>query len=510
MGVQCLKHFGISFILFMGLVQANVACTTVLTASKSAFDSQITFMRRGLLAETAKSLFAEFIANLAVKAWETGPVGTPFGDVCIPDEYLSQLQDEQGRLLSSTSITDSIAASGAKVPLMTEAQLATTNFAGHLSTDFWTSTSAYIMGHIPLVINISRLEFPSESEVRIEPYQSEACFQFQQKFDKTEFVEINAQNWTANVLSLVLKLIDVGAESNKAMQLLKHSAAYTYVGMRCSGNQKSDLMIPTVFVRDYARQSGALSQNLGTSTRRDLAPLNLLLTQSEMIGLITTFSSDGRLPATVVSANGDVRNITYDWESVADAEKTFEMAKKDLPDTSFYYQTVQSAINAAISAIIARDSDLTFTISRSAQNTTEWPFWPISRRKTPFQDLVQTKHYVPAFSRNLLPLRSQEKRESERNLKVSVRQTCGAEWEFFEIEGATPFTKQCCASICVDVAEGLPPAVAIQFTEECCGGCSEYECLTSAEAAAEGAAEVLEIELPPYGSSEGESIPIMI
>lgn len=508
--VQYLKHFVIGFIIFTGLVQASVACTTVLTASKSAFDSQITFMRRGLRAETAKSFYAEFIANLAVKAWETGPVGTPFGDVCIPDEYLSQLQDGQGRLLSSMTIIDSIAASGAKVPIMTEAQLATTEYDDKLLTDFWTSTSAYIMGPIPSVVDMSRLEFPTESEVRIEPYQSEACFQFQQKYDRTGFVEINAQNWTANVLSLVLKLIDVGAESNKAMQLLRHSAAYTFVGMRCLGNQKSDLMIPTIFVRDYARQSGALSQTLGTSARKELAPLNLLLTQPEMIGLITTFSSDGRLPRTIVSANGDVRNITYDWTNVEDAKATFEMAKKDLPETSFYYQTVQSAINAAISAIIARDSDLTFTISRSAQNTTEWPFWPISRRKTPFQHLVETKHYVPVSSRNLLPVRSQEKSEPERDLKVSVRQTCGAEWEFYEIEGATPFTQQCCASICVDAAGGLPPAVAIEFTEECCGGCSEYECLTSAEAAAEGAAEILEIVLPPYGPSEGEGIPVMI
>lgn len=508
----CVKICIAGTLFLVGLAHATGSCTTVLTAAKSAYDSQINFMRRGLLAETTKSLYAEFIANLVVKAWETGPIGTSFGDVCIPDVYLSQLQDSEGRLLSALSISTEILNKNLKVPLMTEEQLDATNYADDLPEEFWSSTSAYIMGHIPLVVNVSRFRFPDEGDVRVDPYQSDACYQFQQKYNTTGYSQINADSWTANSISLVLKLIERGADATKALQLLKHTSAFIYVGMRCTGMQKSSLMIPTIFLREYARQSGALSQNLVGVKNNDVDPMKLLLSQHSMIDLVTTFASDGRLPETVICSNGHLKNISYDWTSVADAEKTFEDAKEDLPDKTMHYRTVESAINAVIAAVLAKTNDLTFTISRVSKNSMNWPLRPVSGATAPLSQtdtVPQQRHAL--FSKRELSLRRDKLNfKWGRDLEVAVRQTCGSGWEFFSISGVTHYTEQCCATICIDAAVGLPPTDASLFTTECCGGCSEYSCLTSEQAAAEGAAAVVGIELPPYGNSENESIPIMV
>lgn len=490
------------------MVRPTLSCTTVLTAAKAAFDTQIDFMRRGLMAETAVSLYAEFIANLAAKSWGTGPVGSPFGDVCIPDPYLAQLQDENGTLLAAAAIDNEIADTGAIVSLMSKAQLANLTYPTDTADSHWLLTSEYLMEDIPLVVNISRLVFPDEGIIRVDRYKADACIQFEQRYSTTGLSTISADNWTANVLSLVLNLIDMGANTTKALQLLKHATAYTSMGMRCYGVQKSELQVPMVFLTHYARQSAWLAQNSVAVLDKDATATRLLFGKREMIHMLTSFSSSGRLPKTIITANGHLQNLTFDWVSFVDADATFKIASDALPEKEVYYKRVESSINAAISATIAKENDLAFSISRRL--TMQKPFWPVSGMGS---SLGQVKDYLRSVSRatrRLLGIPAHEARDSFVDLPVSIRQTCSTGWEFFSRPGVPNWTEQCCASICTSIAESLPPSIANLFTEACCDACNEYDCTGGAQAAAEGAADIVGIELLEEGGYVNQSIPIMI
>lgn len=483
-----------------------LACTTVLTAAKSAYDTQIRFMRRGLPLETAKSLYAEFIANLATKAWETGPMGSPFGDVCLPDEYLDQLQNENGTLLRSVSIDAEIAGTGAQVPLMTDNQLDSLAYPTNTADSYWAQTSAYLMEDIPLALNISRLHFPSESTVRVDPYQDDACYQFEQRYNITGLSTVKADVWTATVFSLVLTLIDMGANATKAVQLLKHAAAYSYVGMRCKGLQKSELDVPTYFLKAYARQSAWLSKNKSVVVSKDASAMSLMLSEPELIQLLSSYSSGGSLPRTIITANGHLQNMTYNWTSSADATETSRKAAQGYPNADRYFETVESSVNAAISASIATKNDLAFSISRKLQR--KRPFRAISEMNDRVLRAVSGLKSNPRASRKILGLKEEEVEVFE--LIPSIRQTCGSGWVFFSRPGVPNWTEQCCASICIIAAQGLSQTDAALFTEECCNACNEYSCTGGEQAAAEGAADIVGIELPPYGGNGNESVPVMI
>lgn len=512
MAVPSVKQFVTAIFLLSCLVPTSTAgsCTTVLTAAKAAYDSQVDLMRRGLTAETSTALFAEFIANLAAKAWETGPMGAAFGDICIPQLYLDQLQNENGTLLASAAIESDVEDSSAKVPLMTKEELAglALSFPPSQIDSEWTLTSAYLMEDIPLVINVSRLILPNEGAIRVDPYKEDACFQFEQRYSTTGLSTLTADVWTSHVLSLVLNLIDMGANATKAMQLLKHSTAYTNMGIRCYGTEGSQLPIPMVFLTQYARQSAWLSQNNSVVLRKDLTATNLQYANREIVGLMSSFSSGGRLPETVIAANGQLKNMNFNWTSSTDADKTFRETKECLPEREDYYKTVESSINAAISAVIANENDLAFSISRTVKE--QKPFWPISNLGNRLGEATESIKSALKATRALLSTPDEESPAYRVVLPTTVRQSCGAGWDFFDRPGVTEWTEQCCATICISAVASLGPPIAAMFTESCCDACNEYVCAGGEQAAVEGAATTVGVELPPYGQIGNESIPVMI
>lgn len=506
MAVRSVKRFVAAIFLLSCLVPTiSGTCTTVLTAAKAAYDSQIDYMRRGLSAETAVSLYAEFIANLVAKAWDTGPMGAAFGDVCISDTFIDQLQDANGSILASSAIDDKIVQENAEVALMTKEDLEGLSYAAGAADSEWALTSSYLMEGIPLMINVSRLVFPSEGAIRVDPYQSDACYQFEERYSTTGLSTLSADNWTANVLSLVLNLIDMGANATKSLQLLKHTVAYTTVGTRCYGVQGSELQVPMVFLTAYARQSAWLALNNNEPIqRKDLTASSLLYAKPEMVRLLSSFSSGGRFPETVVTANGNLRDLNFGWTSSTDADETSNVLKEILPEPEDQARRVESAVNSAISAFIANKNDLSFSISRTVKVSK--PFWPISGLGIRWGEATES---IKSATRRLLGIPDEEATIVSLDLPTTVRQQCGANWLFF-LRPYTFWTEQCCGPICITAVEGFPPLIAALFTEACCDPCNEYNACTGGEvAAAEGAAEIVGIELPP-GYGDNESIPLMI
>lgn len=526
MGQSALLFFVVLVMLSNSFSLCDANCTAVVNATKRAYFGQIDFIRRGMREDTAVAGFAEFMGYVIATAWLYNLNGSlSLGDVCLPDCFLSVHQDENGRLRKTVMIAEGIENSGSGVPFFGENDLAgnlgnTTKAAlnNAIKQYQWKNISDYLMEGMPTTLNFSRLVFPSESDLRVEPFRNKSCYEFEQKYDVSGVVTMSADNLTANVLALVLQLIDMGVNSTKAKQLLAHNIAYTNMGVRCYGQETSGLQVPLYFLPEYARQGALLSRNNSVPLSHKATAEYIYEDGYNLVQLLSSHSSGGRLPTTVLNTFGNLSQVDLSWTSSDDIDTSILETQEIVLDSDVFEDTIENLANGLINMSITVVNELTSStyLPESLNGSEVRVFhgsFGVGDRMDENAQLVRRWRSLLSSLRQRVP--GAGRRPSSvlpRTVPFTVRMTCGASWMYIDrVETVSNELENCCAPICSYAAAGLSGTAETIFKEACCDACNEYMCDSGADDAAQDAADLASIELPECGSNcGGRSIPITI
>lgn len=514
-------------IFFCLLPKSEANCTTIIDATKEAYFAQIDFIRRGMRRDTAVVGFADFMTYVISAAWFYNlDRSLNLGDVCLPDILLSSHQDENGNLLKTVHVVEEIEESGYGIPFLTETDLINNlddttkaSMNSEIEQHEWKNISDYLAEGMPTSLNVSKLVFPSESNLRVEPFRNESCFQFEQKFDITETDTMSADNLTANVVALVLQLIDMGVNSTKARQLLAHNTAYTNMGVRCHDREASDLQVPLYFLPEYARQSALLSKNNSSPLSTKATATYVYEDGYNLVKLLSSYSSGGRLPTTVLDAYGNLTTVHLLWTSSNDVDTSILEVRESVPDPQDFENHIESAANQAINTSIYVVNELTATllppqsINEAGIEVVGGRFYTGSvPKKEAWIPQQQSKPELISGRQDDFVGNERSSSISSHMIPFTMRTTCGSSWVYVNrTETVTNELENCCAPICTYAASGLSAAAQAIFREACCDACNEYLCDAGVETAAQRAADLVEIDLPECGGNcTGGSVPVVI
>lgn len=506
-----LKHWLATFIILVLPISLHATeCNKIIDLAKAAYFEQIDFMRRGMREDTALTEYAEFITILISKAWITNPfLSTPLGDICLQPSLIDGLTNSDGAISSASELVHDIYLGETEIAFLSQSDLDLNLIPEEknelnliIEQNEWNHTAEYLMEPIPTYINVSKIIFPKGSTIRIDPHQTDACVQYY-KFNAVDIPTMAADELTANVVALALMLIDQNVDAEKAKRLIVHNQAYINVASRCMKEDTSTLQVPLYFLQVYARESARLSKNSTTTYNRKATQSYIMNEGEDLVRVLLSRSSDGELPTKFISTTGHVTNMTYNWDTADDVDNTIMMAHVAAPSPEKFFKYFESVANVAIlatkSIYTTFDLGLERDLKKGAYEDVE-DRKSFEARSLNLSRFVREK--VISDARNSLgPRRIVTKERLE--IPSVVRVTCGSGWYFVDRSYNDSEYEQCCASVCHAGSQGLSGAIGVDFEEYCCEACNQASCPDGDDTAAETAADVVGIDLPPSGSNGG-------
>lgn len=519
----------LSLMLVTWLSGNAFGCTLVVDAARTAYYGQLDMVRRGLKRETALGFYCEFITNLVAKVMviqATQPAPLQFGSVCLPNVVLEKMQDSSsGVLRRSIVLEELIKRSTSKIPFLSKAQLDATPHNKSIGNDEWALVEEYINGPIPDMVDVSKLYFPEEKLLRVDPWKTEACLQYEIWSNGSSSSTMLADEYSAIVLSLVMKLSAANANMTGALNLLRHSTAYINVGARCLDLEESELPISTAFLAKYGQQAAYLYEN--REKNMAVAQLNytvwdLLHTNTELPKYLSSFHSGGKLPNEVVATDGHLEPLTSNWDMLAGLQGAIEKSKIIIEDPKRYLISCEEQSRTALAAIQANTFDTTFSFfgtgsgSYELSNMTRTKYFGIggARRMSRSsldavaRSVLKKVHTLAksVFSSFAITGKWPEMmQEGDTSLETSVHTTCSIPCDssngYVCIEHIVPENnnnlEKCCIDVCQTGADGLSGTALLTFQEGCCAACNEYDCNPS-----EDDIEAYNIIIPPYSEDD--------
>lgn len=135
----------------------------------------------------------------------------------------------------------------------------------NIADTMWNATRQKLMITPRTKYTFGNFSFPKNVEILHDPWQSEACTQYEKYGNMSSVHTYPAKDVMAVLILPIMKILHEGRSlynqkiRNLVRQMLAHFVAYTFDGVRCKRLEGNDLKIPARLVTSYSRNLAMLS-----------------------------------------------------------------------------------------------------------------------------------------------------------------------------------------------------------------------------------------------------------
>lgn len=226
-----------------------------LTILKLCYSSTYALIRRGLGNDIVSGHIHVAIRELIKFARASGQDWSQVSlqNICIPVELYSTIFTVQWTMVFTESVLSdmlmSISNSVFAISNSANVPPAPTAEQEFERESHWNSIEGELKKPMQ-VINFSKISYPLTSKHSHDPKHSTACAMWN-KHKTASTKTVLAEKGLRQVLLIVIRLLEIGCDSNRSWQLIRHYTALVHLGIRCERVEGLNLLVPDKFLRDY-------------------------------------------------------------------------------------------------------------------------------------------------------------------------------------------------------------------------------------------------------------------